>query len=99
MRDGEACVSPMCLLDSFEDKLGLWDIGGQDRMLGPGWGLVPRVRTGTAKVRIPVRKDEICLTVRGGAKLVHEEVRVRDQHTIRSGEWVRIDNKKQDCVY
>ena len=25
-----------------------WDIGVLDRMLGPGWGLGPRVRTGTA---------------------------------------------------
>ena len=66
MRDGEACVSPMCLLDGFEDGLGLWDIGVPDRMLGPGWGLVPRVRTGTAKMGIPVRKDESCLTVRDG---------------------------------
>ena len=48
MRDGEACVSPMCLVDSFEDKLGLWDIGVPDRMLGPGWGLGPGVRSGTA---------------------------------------------------
>ena len=85
MRDGVACVSPMCVLDSFEDKLGLWHIGVPDRMLGPGWGLVPRVRSGTAKVRIAVRTDEICLTVRGGANLVHEEVRILDQHTIRSG--------------
>ena len=55
----------MCLEDGFEDKLGLWDIGVPDRMLGPGWGLGPRVRTGTAKVRIAVCKNEICLTVRG----------------------------------
>ena len=51
--------------DGLEDKLGLWDIGVPDRVLGPGWELGPRVRTGTAKVRIPVRKDEMCLTVRG----------------------------------
>ena len=75
MRDGVACVSPMCVLDSFEDKLGLWHIGVPDRMLRPGWRLVPRVRSGTAKVRIVVRTDEIWLTVRGGANRVHEEVR------------------------
>ena len=51
VRDGEACVSPMCLVDSFEDKLGLWDIGVPDRMLGPGWGLGPRVRTGVWRGR------------------------------------------------
>ena len=37
-------VSTMCLVDSVEDKLGLWDIGVADRMLGP------RVRTDRGNV-------------------------------------------------
>ena len=61
MRDGEACVSPMCLVDGFEDKLGLWDIGVPDRMLGPGWGLGPRARTGVWRGR-SMEGEEVCRT-------------------------------------
>ena len=49
--------------DGLEDKLGLWDIGVPDRVLGPGWELGPRVRTGTAKLRIAVRKDDTSFNV------------------------------------
>ena len=53
MRDGEASVSRMeklNLADSSEDKLEVWDTGVSGRGLGPGWGLGPRVRTGTRTV-------------------------------------------------